>query len=93
MAIPAGRYEVIISHSPKFSRLMPLLVGVPKRAGIRIHWANRAEELDGCIAPGIYDPKVPDFIGSSRKTFDALFVKLKDETERIFINITGGIKA
>lgn len=91
--IPAGRYEVIITESEKFNRMMPLLVGVPKRSGIRIHWANRAQELDGCLAPGIYNEKTPDFVGSSRKTFDALFEKLKAEKESIYITITGGIKA
>jgi hypothetical protein len=75
--IPAGEYGVIINESQRFKRRMPLLVNVPGREGIRIHVANWAHELDGCIAVGrtIIDP---DMIGQSRIAFDRLFFKLDD---------------
>ncbi len=51
--IPAGRYRVAITFSPRFRRPLPLLVGVPGREGIRVHPANVQHELDGCIAVGL----------------------------------------
>lgn len=90
LAIPAGRYKVKLLHSPKFKRIMPRLIDVSGREGILIHPANRAEELDGCIAPGIYTEKMPDFVSSSRVTFQKLFDLLEAEKEPIYINITGG---
>ena len=39
-AIPEGRYAVVISWSPRFKQWLPILLGVPKFEGIRIH-ANR----------------------------------------------------
>lgn len=92
LAIPAGRYQVVLTPSPRFKKIMPRLVNVPAREGILIHPANLAEELDGCIAPGVYDEKIPDFVGSSRATSEKLFALLLKETEPIFITITGGLK-
>ncbi len=73
-AIPAGTYEVIINHSPKFGRDMPRLLDVPGFEGILIHFGNKPEDTDGCILVGSSEGK--DFIGSSRVAFDALFAKL-----------------
>lgn len=54
--IPAGRYGIIWNKSQKFqdrySKLMPLVVGVEKRDGIRIHPGNRTSEIRGCILVG-----------------------------------------
>lgn len=60
-AVPKGRYRVTLTPSPKFrtrvwarkyAGLVPLLEGVKGFEGVRIHPANRASELLGCIAPG-----------------------------------------
>jgi len=47
-AIPRGRFEIRLSKSRRFGRVMPEIVGVPQFSGIRIH--GRASELDtdGC---------------------------------------------
>lgn len=92
LAIPPGRYEIIISESPRLKRLTPRLLNVPGREGILIHPANKAEELDGCIAPGIYDPHIPDFVSMSRKCFDLIMSKLQKLEGHMFITITGGRK-
>lgn len=47
--IPAGTYTIIVTHSPKFKKDMPLLVGVRGRTGIRIHAGTKAEHTQGCI--------------------------------------------
>ena len=46
-AIPYGRYSVVVSHSPKFRRDLPLLLNVPHFTGIRIHAGNHAGHTEG----------------------------------------------
>lgn len=51
-AIPFGDYEIELSMSPKFKRLLPLLLDVKHFTGIRIHRGNIAGDSQGCILPG-----------------------------------------
>jgi hypothetical protein len=86
-AIPAGRYEVIINHSQRFNRLLPLFLDVPNFVGVRIHPGNTAADTEGCILVG--ETKEEGFIGQSKLAFERLFDKLKvaSETEKIFMEI------
>lgn len=82
-AIPRGIYTVILSHSNRFQRILPLLLDVPQFKGIRIHPGNTSEDTDGCILPGETNNKEgDDFIGSSRKAFDKLFAKMEEAEVR-----------
>jgi hypothetical protein len=84
-AIPKGTYKVIINHSNRFKRLLPLLIDVPGFEGIRIHSGNSNHDTEGCILVG--ETRSKDFIGKSRKAFDKLFEKMK-KAESITITIT-----
>ena len=51
-AIPYGVYDVALTMSPKFKRLLPLIQEVEHFTGIRIHRGNTAVDSAGCILPG-----------------------------------------
>lgn len=74
-AIPVGRYKVVVSHSPRFGRMMPILLSVPGYSGIRIHSGNRHDHTDGCLLPGRTYAKVDqDFqVFSSRSATENLY--------------------
>ena len=48
-AIPTGTYNVKVTKSNRFKRLMPLLLDVPMFSGIRIHGGNTSKDTLGCI--------------------------------------------
>lgn len=49
--IAPGRYEVIITPSERFGRLLPEIIA-PPRTGLRFHPLNWAGQSDGCIGLG-----------------------------------------
>jgi len=80
-AIPRGKYDVVITHSNRFDRLMPLLLDVPQFEGVRIHAGNTTSDTEGCILVGSYK-RGNDFIGSSRPAYNALFEMLESAVEQ-----------
>jgi len=64
-AIPFGLYQVELSMSPKFKRLLPLVLDVKHFTGIRIHRGNTAKDSHGCILPG--ENKVKGMVINSAK--------------------------
>lgn len=48
-AIPSGTYEVKLSYSPKFKRVLPEVLNVEGFSGIRIHGGNTKKDTLGCI--------------------------------------------
>jgi len=74
-AIKEGKYKVIINKSNRFKRLLPLLLNVPEFEGVRIHSGNTNHDTEGCILVG--QTKSKNFIGKSRKAFNALFKKMQ----------------
>jgi hypothetical protein len=84
-AIPRGTYRLVINMSPRFKKPLPLLLGVPGFTGVRIHSGNVAEHTEGCILVG--NTKSKNFVGESRKAFDALFAKIRVEKDDITITV------
>ena len=88
-AIPAGRYEVRITLSQRFGRMLPILLDVPNFTGIRIHPGNTAADTEGCILPG--RTKGQDAVYESRVAFTALYGKIsaaRDGRDAVWITIT-----
>ncbi len=94
-AIPYGRYRVVITKSPRFSQkkgydvFTPQLLNVKGFDGIRIHIANWASQLEGCLAPGL--AKAPDKVINSGKAYIKVLDKISlaiRSGEDVFINIT-----
>ena len=84
-AIPTGTYNVIINHSNRFNRDLPLLENVPNFTGVRIHSGNTSSNTEGCILVGTtWSGK--DFIGNSKVAFNKLFEKLK-KAKKVTIKI------
>ena len=85
-AIPAGRYAVAVTWSPKFKRWLPLLLKVPYRSGIRIHAGNNPDDSSGCILLG--RALLPGHVYNSRSTLEKLMQRLKERPEGEAIHIT-----
>ena len=88
-AIPSGTYRILMTVSPRFKELLPLLDGVPGFAGIRIHAGNSTQDTSGCILVG---KKTSDEsrLSSSRRTLDTLVKRMKSavlERESLIITI------
>jgi hypothetical protein len=85
-AIAAGIYNVVITMSNRFKRLLPLLLNVPEFEGVRIHPGNTSKDTDGCLLVG-ETKQLPDFIGNSRVAFANLFKQLEVAKTPITIEI------
>ena len=91
-AIPMGSYPVIITHSPRFNRELPLVDAVPRFSGIRIHPGNTVDDTEGCLLVGMGAHALPSQVGGftiadSRTAFDALFAKLKSASAPMTLTI------
>lgn len=94
-AIPTGRYRVTLAvQSPKFSKratyqfcngYLPRLVNVPGYDGVLIHIGNTARDTEGCLLVG-RNTQVGKVL-ESRKTFMALYDRLLEAKDNIYITI------
>ena len=86
--IPPGRYRVTVTWSGNFQRRMPLLVGIPKRSEIEIHWGDFVENTRGCVLIG--QTRTDDAIWRTRDAFNELFplIDEADKTEGCWITVS-----
>ena len=87
-AIPRGRYRVIVNHSNRFKRDLPLLLAVPGFEGIRIHPGNTESDTEGCILVGT--KRAATSILESRVAFNELFADIQEALtngEQVWIEV------
>lgn len=83
-AIPRGRYEVKLTRSPRFGRILPEIVNVPGFTGIRIHRGNKVEHTEGCPLVGMVDGNDRDAWAGNSTTAERLLI------DRINIALVNG---
>lgn len=89
-AIPEGTYEVKLTHSPRFKKILPEILNVPNFSGIRIHTGNSSKDTEGCILVGTWDGEKEDWISDSKIAFNKLMSLLEEATnnkEKITITV------
>ena len=94
-AIPEGTYEVKLTHSPRFKKILPEILNVPNFSGIRIHTGNSSKDTEGCILVGTWDGEKEDWISNSKVAFNklmSLLQKAADNKEKITITINNSWK-
>ena len=80
-AIPTGTYNVAVTKSNRFKRLMPLIMDVEGFSGIRIHGGNDSGDTHGCPLVA-FNTDYKRIWGTAEKKLTAI---LKEED---FITIT-----
>jgi len=83
-AIPYGTYKIIVTLSPRFKRILPLLLDVPNFTGVRIHAGNTAADTEGCILVGL--GRTDTGVSRSRDAMGAI-MKLLNESRNSEIEI------
>lgn len=90
-AIPAGTYQITLTMSPRFGRMLPLVNNVPGYTGVRIHPGNTKKDTEGCILPGDFVSADGQTIYNSRiafgKVYDAI-QKALNAKESVTLEIT-----
>lgn len=71
-AIPAGTYNVTITKSLRFGRMLPLVENVPGFEGVRLHPGNTKADTSGCILVGLAKNLSRPEINSSRAALELL---------------------
>lgn len=94
-AIPEGIYEMVLSYSPRFKKILPEILNVPNFTGIRIHCGNSSADSSGCILVGTWDGEKEDWISDSKIAFNelmSLLQKAADNKEKVAITINNSWK-
>lgn len=85
-AIPEGTFKMVVTKSPRFRQLLPLLLDVPDFYGIRIHAGNDKDDTQGCILVG--ENKVAGMVLNSRAALAKLLKLMGERPEGEVMTIT-----
>ena len=78
--IPDGTYELQNTMSPKFKKILPLVCGVPKRSGIRIHTGTKPEHSTGCVLVSAFGKQqIIDFINQKAKQNEKVHLTISSD--------------
>ena len=88
VAIPSGRYPVVITYSEFHQRWLPQLLGVPKFKTVRLVVAKTLREIQTGIIIGLYKGE-GRIIGSPNVMYELKrrIVKAKKQGEGVFLTI------
>ena len=87
--IPYGKYQILMTYSPKYKKIMPLVNNVKGFEGIRIHSGNTNKDTSRCLLPGFN--KIKGQVINSRGTFNKLYSLIQtaiNNNEKVTIEIT-----
>ena len=86
-AIPEGTYEIALTFSQRFLKVLPLLLRVPGFEGVRIHPGNTAEDTEGCLLVGTGQGL--NKVTGSREAFAGLLSRLvlANKKEKIWVDM------
>ena len=85
--IPAGEYRVEMTWSPKFKKLLPQILDVPERDGIRIHMGTQPEHSTGCVLVNHMTMMVLKGLITATEKRNS-FNQNPEDNEEVFIKIT-----
>lgn len=90
LAMPQGKYELVMYDSPHFKKRVPLLLKVPGHDSIEIHPGNCPADTHDCILPGL--GKDVDWVSDSEKAWEALVARIEEKLKagRYYIGVSGG---
>lgn len=94
-AIPEGAYEMVLSYSPRFKKILPEILNVPNFTGIRIHCGNSSADSSGCVLVGTWDGEKEDWVSDSKIAFNKLMSLLEEainNKEKITITVNNSWK-
>lgn len=91
-AIPRGIYNIVVTMSERFKKLLPLLQNVLNFSGVRIHPGNTSLNTEGCLLPGTDIGELGGKVAvlDSKPAFSALYGKIKaalDRGEKVTIEL------
>lgn len=89
-AIPKGKYELVLSMSNRFKRLMPEVLNVPMFTGIRIHGGNTHDDTEGCPILGARTDLRSRVWDCARVNVQLirLLQDMQDKDEKVFLEVT-----
>jgi hypothetical protein len=89
--IDNGTYNVALTRSTRFKKILPELINVPCFTAIRIHGGNTSEDTEGCILIGSFTDNKTKIWGCAEKV-SQLVTKLTNVKE-IQISVEGEPKS